>query len=97
MGAMHALNHNMKNILAILEPSTLPIAIPEFPQILARIDTINSGILVPIATIVSPIIASEIQNFLAIDTAPSTSTFHPNVSKINPRIIDIIEIRMFIF
>lgn len=96
IGAMQALTQRIKNIFAILEPSTFPMAISGLPEILARTDTMSSGILVPIATIVRPMIASEIPNFLAMDTAPSTSTFHPNVSNTNQRIMEITEMRISI-
>lgn len=86
----------MRKIFAIFDPRTFPIAISVFPWILAMIETTNSGILVPIATIVNPMIASEILNFLAIETAPSTRTFHQNVRRINPATISPTEKRISI-
>ena len=47
---------NIKNKFAILLPTILPILISECPSIDAVELTINSGIDVPIATIVKPII-----------------------------------------
>lgn len=41
------------------------------------IDVASSGILVPMATIVRPMMASESPNNFAISTAPSTSIFQP--------------------
>ncbi len=93
IGDIRALIPRIKNILAILEPSTFPIAISGLPWILASTDTISSGILVPSATIVSPMIAWDIPDFFATETAPSTSAFHPNVSKINHNKIDQIAMR----
>ena len=75
-------------------PITLPIAISVFPEILARIETINSGILVPTATIVSPIMAWDIQNFFAIDTDPSTRTFPQKVRRMSQKITETMEINM---
>ena len=80
---MMAVIPSMRNTLAMLDPRTFPIAISVLPSIPAMIDTTSSGILVPIATIVSPIIASEIENLFASDTAPSTSMFQPKVRTTN--------------
>lgn len=60
-----------------LEPTTFHTAMSAFPRRAAMIDVASSGILVPIATIVSPIIASDKPNNLAISTAPSTRIFQP--------------------
>ncbi len=87
IGDMSAVTPSMRNILAILDPRTFPIAISVFPDMLAMTETMNSGILVPIATIVSPMIASDIWNFFARETAPSTRTFHPKASKTRPSMI----------
>ena len=91
IGNILALTQRIRNIFAIFEPRTLPIAISVFPEILARTETINSGILVPIATIVSPIMAWDTQDFFAIDTEPSTRTFHPKVRRTSQKIIEPIE------
>ena len=91
IGAIQALIPRIKNILAILDPNTFPIAISVLPLILSSTDTTSSGILVPIATIVNPMIACEILNFFARDTEPSTRTFHPKVSRTSQKIIDPIE------
>lgn len=45
----------INNMLKILEPITLPSAIPHSPFVEAIIDVTNSGSDVPIATIVRPI------------------------------------------
>lgn len=57
IGAIHALTQSIKNTFEILEPSTFPMAISGLPEILARIETMSSGMLVPTATMVNPIIA----------------------------------------
>ena len=49
--------------MAILEPTTLPIARPETPSRTALIEINNSGAEVPNATIVRPIINLEIPNY----------------------------------
>lgn len=74
----------IRNIFAIFDPSTFPIAISVFPEMLANTETISSGTLVPIATIVRPIIACDIQNFRASDTEPSIRTLPQKVRRINP-------------
>ncbi|MDQ5968651.1 MAG: hypothetical protein QG561_452 [Patescibacteria group bacterium] len=85
IGDIQALTQRMSSTFAIFEPRTLPIAISVFQEILARTETMSSGILVQIATIVSPIIAWDIQNFFAIDTEPSTRTFPPKVRRISQK------------
>lgn len=95
-GAIITVIPSMRNIFAILDPRTFPMAISVFPDIAARSETIISGILVPIATIVSQIIASEIFHFFARDTAPSTRRFPPTVRSMSPRTIAPREIRISI-
>lgn len=68
---------NITRIFMIFDPTTFPIAISEFPLLAAMIDVTSSGILVPIATTVRPMIDCESQKFFAIPTAPSTNIFHP--------------------
>ena len=80
---IHAVTPRMRKKLATFDQRTFPIAISVFPERLARTDTTNSGILVPIATIVSPIIACEIENLRAIATAPSIRIFPQNERRIN--------------
>jgi hypothetical protein len=67
----------IKNKLAKLLPTTLPIEISERPFKADVTLTTNSGSEVPIATIVSPIISSEILSFLAILDEPSTRKSAP--------------------
>lgn len=58
------------SILAILEPTTLPIARPETPSRTALIEINNSGAEVPNATTVRPIINLEIPNLFETLIAP---------------------------
>ena len=58
-------------ILRMLLPTILPIVIPALLLSAAVMLTAASGILVPIATIVSPITSCGIPSFLAIPAAPS--------------------------
>lgn len=94
IGNIQALTQRIRSTFAIFEPRTFPIAISVFPEILARIETISSGILVPTATIVSPIIACDIQNLLAIDTEPSTRAFPQKVRRISQKITETMEINI---
>jgi len=57
----------------IFEPITFPTAISAFPRRAAIKEVTISGVLVPIATIVRPIIASESHAIFARSTAPVTS------------------------
>ena len=66
------------------DPTTLATLISFCP---AKDDvtlTAASGALVPIATIVNPIIIEGTLNFFAIDEAPSTNTSAPFISNANP-------------
>ena len=68
----------MRNIFAILLPTTLPRAISLFHCRLASKLTTSSGIEVPKATIVRPITRLEIPSFFASDEAPRTRiSAHP--------------------
>ena len=68
--------------LAILDPTTFPIAKPETPSRTALIEITNSGAEVPNATIVSPTINFGIPNLSATPTAPLISR-SPDSSKKN--------------
>ena len=78
-GAMIAVVPRMRKTFAIFDPRTFPMANSVLPEIDEMSETMSSGILVPIATIVSPIIASDIPHFFASETAPSTRRFPPTV------------------
>ena len=68
---------SITKIFIIFEPTTFQTAISGFHLRAAIIEVASSGILVPIATTVSPMIACESQKLFAISTAPSTSNFPP--------------------
>ena len=70
----------------MLDPTTLPIAISVLPFILAIKLTINSGVEVPKATIVSPITILDILYFLASEADPSTKKSAPFINKTKPKI-----------
>ena len=83
-GAIRALRPRMRNIFAIFDPVTFAIAISVLPCRLAVTETMSSGRLVPIATMVRPMIACEILNRFAILTAPSTRILPPKVRSHSP-------------
>ena len=71
-------------ILAILEPTTFPTAIPGFPSSALVKLTSNSGADVPNETIVIPTISGEI--FMAVEkpTAPFTRNSPPKIKTTKP-------------
>lgn len=69
---INAVVPSIRNIFAILEPITFPIAIAFDPANADDILTAASGALVPMATTVNPIIIGGIFNRAAIADAPST-------------------------
>ena len=71
-------------VLNILEPVTLLIASEFLPANDAVTETAVSGRLVPIATIVRPMMMEGTLNFFAIDELPSTKKSAPFMSSINP-------------
>ena len=83
--------------LKILEPITLLIAIALLPCIAAEILTDNSGALVPIATIVKPIIIDGTLNAFAIPELPSTKKSAPLIKRTNPIISHKYIIFLFLF
>ena len=66
MGVITSVIPNTKPILAIFDPITLPITIPDSPRSVAIILTINSGKLVPNATKVIPTTILGMENFSAM-------------------------------
>ncbi len=85
IGAKSAEAPRISRIFAILLPSTFPIVIPVAPLRLELTFTTSSGAEVPKATMVSPMIISEIQNFFANEEEPSTRRSAPLIRKIKPR------------
>ncbi len=74
----------ISRIFAMLLPRILPIAISVVPLNDAITLTTNSGIDVPNATIVRPIISVETLNLFASEDEPSTKKSAPLISRINP-------------
>lgn len=96
IGDMMAVIPRIRNTLDILEPRTFPIDISVLPPSAASTDTTSSGTLVPTATIVRPIIASDIFHFLASATAPSTRILPQTVRRMRPSMIEPRAMRMSI-
>ena len=76
-----------KPILAILEPTTLPKAISEYPANADFTLTIISGADVANETIVKPTIIFEILNFNDNPIADFSNQLPPKTNKTNPIII----------
>lgn len=76
-GATNAEIPSIMRIFMILEPTIFPTAMSGFPRRAATIEVIISGVLVPMATIVRPMILSEISAIFARSTAQATNIFHP--------------------
>ncbi len=74
-GRMQAEIQRIIRIFKMLDPIIFPIVIFVFFLNVATIDVTSSGVEVPIAMIVSPIIASDNPNIFAICTDQSTSIF----------------------
>ena len=72
------------NKLKILEPMMLPSEISLFPASPALILTAASGALVPMATIVRPIITEGTFKIPAMDEEPSTKKSAPLISNTKP-------------
>ncbi len=68
----------------MLEPITLPTAMPGKPSNADSTLTTISGAVVPQATIVMPMTMGETRSFRAIETAPRTRNSAPNRSRTNP-------------
>lgn len=96
-GATIAEAPSMTRRFMILDPMIFPTAISDFPLLAAIIEVASSGVLVPIATIVSPIIDSESQSIVARSTAPVTSDFPPTRSRDTPPVIKNDAFHGFIF
>ena len=81
---MSAVMPRMIPTFKMLLPTTFPIVIAAFDYKAAVIETKASGRLVPIATIVSPIISWGMPKRDAILLDPSTNQSAPFSSRINP-------------
>ena len=83
-GVMTAARPRIIRIFRILLPIMLPMVISALPFRAADMLTAASGALVPIATMVRPIIRGGIFNFAAISDAPSTNQSAPLTRRTNP-------------
>src|SRR5690606_25472963 len=83
-GKIIAVSPKTRVILAMLDPTTLPIAISGKPSIAAFKLTINSGADVPNDTMVIPITNGDNLNLEAIPTAPLTNNSPPTIKTANP-------------
>ena len=81
-------NPNISNKLQILLPITFPTDISDAPCSADVVLTNNSGIEVPIDTIVNPITISDIRSFFAIALEPFTSISAPFINNTNPNNIN---------
>ena len=96
IGAINQVIPRIPNMLNTLLPTMFPMAISFCFLRAATTEVASSGRLVPTATIVSPITASDSPIFFASSTAPSTMNFPPNTSQTRPMIIKIIDLRKLI-
>ena len=90
IGAIAPESPTMSKVLKILEPTTLPTAKSGVPLSAEIRLTQNSGILVPIATMVSPITICGIFIRSATATAPSVRRSAPHNTMAMPAIMKII-------
>ena len=86
-GIITQVHHIIQRVLKMLDHIIQPIAISVFFFNAAIILAANSGKLVQIATIVTPINDFGIQNEVAIDTALSTINLPHKINPINPTAI----------
>ena len=81
--------------LKMLDPTTLLIASVLLPLTAAVTLTAHSGRLVPMATIVSPIIIGGTLSIFATEELPSTKKSAPFISRMNPTIRTKIDTNIF--
>jgi len=84
MGAIKAVAPSTRPMLAILEPTALPIANPVLPCIEAIAATKISGADVPRPTMVRPMIKGDTPKFFAIAEEPLTKKSAENTKKTKP-------------
>jgi hypothetical protein len=81
----------------MFEPTIFPIALSDSFLTAAITEVASSGRLVPPATIVSPITASDTPIIRAMSTAPSTKNLEPKTSSPNPRIVSMTSTKVLSF
>lgn len=97
IGVIIPLIPRIAKILNILLHTTFPIAISLCFLKAATMEVASSGRLVPMATTVNPITASDSHRFFASSTAPSTINFHPSTSHTSPIMVKLIDFNKLIF
>ena len=85
IGANNAVQPTIINVLKMLLPTTLPMAISALPLRAEDTLTVSSGAEVPNATMVSPITMGGMRKRLATEAAPSVNPLAPRRMRINPR------------
>lgn len=85
IGANKAVQPTIINVLKMLLPTTLPMAISALPLRAEDTLTVSSGAEVPNATMVSPITMGGMRKRLATEAAPSVNPLAPRRMRINPR------------
>ena len=83
-GAIKAVTPSTRAILAMLDPSALPMARSPAPDVDAMSDTSISGADVPKDTIVKPISIGDMPKFLAVAAAPNTNRSALHTRRISP-------------
>ena len=82
-GRIRAQTPRMTKTLKMFDPTTLPIATSLLPAMAESADTTSSGVEVPTATTVSPMMNSGTRNRCANAAEPSVRKFAP--ARISPR------------
>ena len=85
MGNMIAVMASTSPKLAMLDPTTFPMAMSGFPLRADFMLTISSGALVPKETTVNPTTIGSMFNLRAIPEAPFTNRSPPNISTASPK------------
>ena len=84
IGANNAVQPTIINVLKMLLPTTLPMAISALPLRAEDTLTVSSGAEVPNATMVRPITMGGMWKRLATEAAPSVNPLAPRRMRINP-------------
>ena len=82
-GRIRAQTPRMTKTLKMFDPTTMPIATSLLPAMAESTDTTSSGVEVPTATTVSPMMNSGTRNRCASAAEPSVRKFAP--ASISPR------------
>ena len=74
----------IRAVLQMQDPMALPYAVSLCPAYAANEETMTSGMVVPMETIVAPMRISGILNLWAMPTAPSTNQSPPLIRRTKP-------------